>query len=86
VRCPTTLLCQHEPEVAQMREIPEPRGTAAAIPIGLPVGRGRGKITRKRPGAMVQANRFSRALEFDSEARIPMLPLVSWPTECGRIS
>lgn len=43
----TTLLCEFEPEVREILEIPEPWGTAAAIPIGYPVGRGHGPITRK---------------------------------------
>jgi len=43
----TTLLCECEPEVRELLAIPEPWGTAAAIPIGYPVGRGHGPITRR---------------------------------------
>ncbi|MGH7864007.1 MAG: nitroreductase family protein, partial [Candidatus Binataceae bacterium] len=43
----TTLLCEHEPEVRALLGIPEPWATAAAIPIGYPVGRGHGPITRR---------------------------------------
>jgi nitroreductase len=43
----TTLLCQSEAEVRELLEIPEPWGTAAAIPIGYPVLRGHGPISRR---------------------------------------
>ena len=43
----TTLLCEFEPEVREILEIPEPWGTAAAIPIGYSVGKGHGPIKRK---------------------------------------
>lgn len=43
----TTLLCEFEPQVREILSIPEPWGTAAAVPIGYPVGRGHGPITRK---------------------------------------
>jgi nitroreductase len=43
----TTLLCQDEEEIRQLLEIPEPWGTAAAIPIGYPVLGGHGPITRR---------------------------------------
>lgn len=43
----TTLLCEREPEVRELLVIPEPWGTAAAIPIGYPVGRGHGVLTRR---------------------------------------
>ena len=43
----TTLLCQYEADVRQILEIPEPWGTAAAIPIGYPVLGGHGPITRR---------------------------------------
>ena len=44
----TTLLCECEPEVRELLAIPEPWGTAAAIPIGWPLLRGHGPI-RRRP-------------------------------------
>ncbi len=43
----TTLLCACEPEVAKLLAIPSPWGTAAAIPIGYPMLRGHGPITRR---------------------------------------
>lgn len=43
----TTLLCQREPEVCDLLEIPKPWGTAAAIPIGYPIGRGHGPLIRR---------------------------------------
>lgn len=43
----TTLLCACEDEVRQILEIPEPWGTAAAIPIGYPVRGGHGPISRR---------------------------------------
>lgn len=43
----TTLLCECEPEVRELLAIPEPWGTTAVMPIGYPVGRGHGPITRR---------------------------------------
>jgi len=43
----TTLLCECEPEVRRVLSIPDPWYTAAAIPIGYPVGRGHGPLIRK---------------------------------------
>jgi nitroreductase len=43
----TTLLCACESEVAALLAIPSPWGTAAAIPIGYPMLRGHGPITRR---------------------------------------
>jgi nitroreductase len=43
----TTLLCQCEDEVRTILEIPEPWGTAAAVPVGYPVLRGHGPLSRK---------------------------------------
>jgi len=43
----TTLLCACEPEVNSLLAIPSPWGTAAAIPIGYPMLRGHGPITRR---------------------------------------
>ena len=45
----TTLLCEVEPEVRGLLAIPEPWCTAAAVPIGYPLLRGHGPISR-RPG------------------------------------
>jgi nitroreductase len=43
----TTLLCECEPRVKELLSIPEPWGTAAAVPIGYPVGRGHGPLVRR---------------------------------------
>ena len=43
----TTLLCECEPQVRELLAIPQPWGTAAAIPIGYPVLRGHGPISRR---------------------------------------
>ena len=43
----TTLLCTYEDEVREILNIPEPWGTAAAIPIGYPMLRGHGPISRR---------------------------------------
>jgi len=43
----TTLLCKAEPKVRELLKIPQPWGTAAAIPIGYPQFRGHGPISRK---------------------------------------
>ncbi len=43
----TTLLCQREPEVRQLLGIPDPWATAAAVPIGYPLLRGHGPISRR---------------------------------------
>ena len=42
----TTLLCAHEPEVKALLSIPEDWYTAAAIPVGYPVGKGYGPVNR----------------------------------------
>jgi nitroreductase len=43
----TTLLCESELEVRELLSIPDPWYTAAAVPIGYPVGRGHGPLTRQ---------------------------------------
>ena len=43
----TTLLCETEPEVRELLNIPEPWATAAAVPIGYPLLRGHGPIARR---------------------------------------
>lgn len=43
----TTLLCMEEPAVKALLGIPEDWATAAMIPLGYPVGKGHGPITRK---------------------------------------
>lgn len=43
----TTLLCTYEAEVREILNIPEPWGTAAAVPLGYPVLGGHGPISRR---------------------------------------
>jgi len=43
----TTLLCGYEDEVREILEIPEPWGTACAVPVGYPLLGGHGKISRR---------------------------------------
>lgn len=54
----TTLLCICEPEVRELLQIPEPWGTAAAIPLGYPVGKGHGPIRRRSTRSLVFENTF----------------------------
>ena len=54
----TTLHCLREAEVKELLEIPDPWGTVAMVPIGYPVGKGHGPITRQGPGVMAYADTF----------------------------
>lgn len=58
----TTLLCADEAEVRTLLEIPEPWGTAAAVPIGYPVGRGHGPISRRPVEKLAFADRWGEPL------------------------
>lgn len=57
----TTLLCEHEAAVREVLAIPEPWGTAAAVPVGYPVLRGHGSIRRRGVGELVYDDRFGQA-------------------------
>ncbi len=57
----TTLHCQREAEVKEALSIPDPWATAALVPIGYPVGRGHGPITRRPPSEMAFHNDFGQA-------------------------
>lgn len=54
----TTLLCECEPEIKSLLAIPEGWGTAATVPIGYPVGRGHGPISRRGIGELTSRNQF----------------------------
>ncbi|NJN52935.1 MAG: nitroreductase family protein [Gammaproteobacteria bacterium] len=54
----TTLLCEHEAEVKPLLGIPDPWGTAAAIPMGYPVGKGHGPLRRRPAGKLTYANQW----------------------------
>lgn len=58
----TTLLCECEPEVRELLSIPEPWGTAAAIPIGYPVGKGHGPLVRRSVEELVFLDSFGTRL------------------------
>ena len=58
----TTLLCTREPEVKALLGIPDDWGTAATIPVGYPVGRGHGPISRRPVEEMVFGDRFGEPL------------------------
>lgn len=54
----TTLLCFDEPKVKELLAIPDALATAAHIPIGYPVGRGHGPISRRDPESVVHWDRW----------------------------
>jgi nitroreductase len=54
----TTLLCEVESDVRALLAIPEPWATAAAVPIGYPVGRGHGAISRRPVAKLAFADRW----------------------------
>jgi len=54
----TTLHCLREGDVQQALDIPKEWATAAMVPIGYPVGRGHGPITRKPPAEMAYLDSF----------------------------
>lgn len=58
----TTLLCECEPQVRALLGIPEPWGTAAAIPVGYPVLRGHGPLSRRPVEKMAFAERWGAPL------------------------
>jgi len=58
----TTLLCECEAEILELLGIPAPWGTAAAIPIGYPVGKGHGPITRQGIGQLVNQDQWDAPL------------------------
>jgi len=54
----TTLHCLREPEVKALLDIPDSWATVAMVPIGYPVGKGHGPITRKGPDQMAVLDTF----------------------------
>ena len=56
----TTLLCKAEPEVKEILGIPQPWGTAAAVPIGYPQLRGHGPISRRPVEEMAYIDSWER--------------------------
>ncbi len=58
----TTLLCQREADVKDLLQIPADWYTAAFVPIGYPVGRGHGPLTRRPVDKMAFADRWGAPL------------------------
>lgn len=56
----TTLHCIREPEVQAALDIPEHWATLAMVPIGYPVGKGHGPITRQPPSALAYDDSFGQ--------------------------
>ncbi|HIG00845.1 MAG TPA: nitroreductase family protein [Myxococcales bacterium] len=60
----TTLLCGYEEQVREILEIPEPWGTACAVPIGYPLRGGHGKISRRPVEKLAFLDHWGNALSF----------------------
>jgi len=58
----TTLLCECEPEVRKLLVIPDPWYTAAAIPLGYPVGRGHGPLIRRPVEQLVYLDSWGKQI------------------------
>ena len=58
----TTLLCEVEPAVRALLEIPVPWATACAVPVGWPRGGGHGPLSRRPLAKMAFADRFGNPL------------------------
>ncbi len=54
----TTLLCEAEPEVRALLEIPQPWATAAAVPIGYPLRGGHGPLSRRPVAKLAFSDRW----------------------------
>ena len=54
----TTLLCQHEAAVKTLLDIPDGWGTCAAVPLGYPLRRGHGPLSRKPSERLAFADRW----------------------------
>jgi len=59
----TTLLCEVEPEVRKLLDIPDPWYTAAAVPIGRPVLGGHGAISRRPVAKLAFADHWGTEWE-----------------------
>lgn len=57
----TTLLCEVEPQVRDLLDIPDDWGTACAVPIGWPKLRGHGPITRRPVEKLAFLDRWKNA-------------------------
>ncbi len=61
----TTLLCYREPAVKELLGVPAEGGTAAAVPIGYPLGAGHGPVRRRPVAAMAFRDRWGDAFTAD---------------------
>jgi nitroreductase len=61
----TTLLCMHEPAMRELLSIPDPWYTAAAVPIGYPLLRGHGPISRRPVEKMGFADAWGAPLALE---------------------
>ncbi len=61
----TTLLCGHEPQVRELLGIPDPWYTAAAVPIGYPLRRGHGSLSRRPLEKMAFADAWGAPLRLE---------------------
>ncbi len=73
----TTLHCLQEDEVKEVLGIPAEWATVGMVPIGYPVGKGHGPITRQPPSAMAYRDRFGERLGLSVRQRAPS-------RRCGR--
>ena len=58
----TTLLCYREAEVKELLDIPADWYTCAAVPLGYPIGKGHGPITRRPLGDMAYLDSWKSPL------------------------
>ena len=65
----TTLHCFRESEVQDLLDIPDSWATVAMVPIGYPVGRGHGPITRKGPDRMAAIDSFEGTWPTTADGR-----------------
>lgn len=64
----TTLLCRRESDVKELLGISDDWATAAVVPIGYPVGRGHGPITRQPPSMQAYLDTFDAPWPSDGRA------------------
>lgn len=63
----TTLLCMDEPAVRPLLGLPEDWYTCAHVPIGYPVGKGHGSISRRKVEDLVYADTFGERLALPAQ-------------------
>lgn len=58
----TTLLCAREPEIRPLIDLPGTWGVAAFVPVGYPVGKGHGPVSRRPVEVMTYLDRWGHPL------------------------